>query len=61
MAKTWDQMTVDEKVEDLRRDIIDTMKTVNFWIKDHLNSASLASDAANAVKNLEQRIAKLEQ
>jgi hypothetical protein len=60
MAKTWDQMTLDEKVEDLHRDVIETMKTVNFWIKEHINSASVASEAANAVKTLEQRLAKLE-
>lgn len=61
MAKAWDELTLEEKVEDLRRDMIETMKTVNFWIKDHLNSAILASEAANSVKSLEQRIAKLGQ
>lgn len=60
MAKVWNEMTIEEKVEDIRRDMIETMKTVNFWIKDHLNSATVASEAAAAVKSLEQRIAKLD-
>lgn len=61
MAKAWDEMPLEEKVEDLRKDMVETMKTVNFWIKDHLNSATLASEAAESVKSLEQRIAKLGQ
>ncbi len=29
MARTWEQMTVEEKLDDLRRDLKATMQTVN--------------------------------
>ena len=61
MTKAWETMTNEEKIEDLRHDMIETMKTVNFWVKNHLNSANLAFEVAAAVRSLEQRIAKLDQ
>jgi hypothetical protein len=75
MSKTWEEMTAEEKIEELRRDMIKTMDAVSVWIREqqllgghhhdlknkHLATSSLASEVAAAVKTLEQRVSKLEQ
>ena len=73
MPKTWDQMTPAEKIEDLRRDMLSTMATVNQCVHNqqqlgayhndlmhkHAATSSLASEVAAAVRALEQKIATL--
>jgi hypothetical protein len=66
---------LEEKVEELRNDVIKTMEAVNLWQRDqqqlgahhhdlhkkHLATSSLATEVAAAVKVLEKRVSKLEQ
>ena len=73
MPKTWDQMTPAEKIEDLRRDMLSTMATVNQWVHNqqqlgayhndlmhkHTATSNLASEVAAAVKALEQKVVSL--
>lgn len=63
MAKTWEEMTAAEKIEDLRRDILKTMQTVNAWAQsqrelgqDHHRLSNFVSEVAEAVKKVETKL-----
>jgi hypothetical protein len=72
MPKTWEQMTTEEKVEDLRRDMKRTMETVNLWIeqqrqlrqshddlmKQHKETANQVSQLATALQTFLEALAK---
>ena len=74
MSKAWDQMTQPEKIEELRRDLLNTMATVNSWITSqqqlgafhndlmhkHSATAQLTGEVAKVVEVLEKKVAKLE-
>jgi len=63
MDKTWDQMTAAEKIEDLRRDMLRTMQTVNAWTQsqaalgqDHHRLSNFVNGVAEAVKKVETKL-----
>ena len=72
MPKTWEQMTIAEKVDDLRNDMKTTMATVNDWIvqqraneashnallQKHERLVNHLSEVAKAVEVLEAKAAK---
>lgn len=62
MAKTWEEMTDPERIQDLRKDMKETMATVNSLAQslrqlgaDHNRVSNLLSEVANAVKELERK------
>ena len=75
MAKTWEQMTQSEKIEDLRSDIKRIMESINGLSEQqrrlgefhhdlmtkHSATSNLASEVAGEVRVLEEKIAKLRQ
>lgn len=63
MDKKWDQMTSAEKIEDLRRDMLTTMQTVNVWVQSqrdlgqgHHRLSNFVNEVAEAVKKLETKL-----
>jgi len=63
MDKTWDQMTAAEKIEELRRDMLNTMQTVNAWVQsqrdlgqDHHRLSNFVNEVAEAVKKVETKL-----
>jgi hypothetical protein len=63
MAKTWDQLTPEEKIEDLRRDVVNLFDALNAsnraraLVATHVDEAkSLAREAIAAVKELNKRL-----
>ena len=74
MSKRWEQMAQAEKIEDLRKDMKETMATVNLWINQirqngeahnalynsHKQTSNLASEVAAAVRALEAKLAKID-
>ncbi len=54
MAKTWEQMSQSEKIEDLRRDIKSLMQAFSTLGADHNRQSNLLSEVAAAVKKLEE-------
>jgi hypothetical protein len=60
MAKNWDQMTQAEKIEELRRDIINTMARVN-QLDRHSDALERGiSSLAGNFDDLVRRVAVLE-
>jgi ornithine carbamoyltransferase len=74
MPKTWEQMTTEEKVEDLRRGVDRMTETVNLRIEqqkrlavfhndsmnNHTRTSSPLAEVAEALKILELRVQKLD-
>ena len=63
MAKTWDEMTTEEKVEDLRRDVKTIMDAVNSsneaqreLSKDHRRVSNMLAEVAKAVEEIERKV-----
>jgi hypothetical protein len=74
LAKSWEQLTQAEKIEDLRSDMKKVMGTINAWMEshrilaeghgilraEHSGTSNQATEVAAAVQDLENRVAKLE-
>ena len=65
MAKTWEQMTQAEKIEDLRRDVVRLFDAYNDLSRRltagsaHLGQvATVASEAARVVEGLKARLSE---
>jgi predicted nucleic acid-binding protein len=73
MAKIWVEMTQAEKIEDLRKDVLTIMGTVNTWVlaqqqlggfhhdlvRKYSATSHTVPEVAEAVKDLEKKVAAL--
>jgi hypothetical protein len=59
MAKTWEQMTEAEKIEDLRNDMKNTMATVNSWIAQQRRLGEYHNDLMKKVSEVSAAVQAL--
>ena len=59
MAKTWEQMTEAEKIEDLRNDMKNTMATVNSWIAQQKRLGEYHNDLMKKVSEVSAAVQAL--
>jgi hypothetical protein len=56
VAKTWEQMTQSEKIEDLRSDMKTTMTTVNMWIDQQKRLGEYHNDLMKKVSEVSEAV-----
>jgi uncharacterized protein YhaN len=61
MTKTWERLSEAEKIEELRRDVLNIMNTVNRRARHAAALEGGISEIAGRAHALESRVAKLEQ
>ena len=58
--KAWDELSSEDKIEDLRKDLGRTMAIVNVLVRDHDDMRSTATSLGVELKHLTERVARLE-
>ena len=59
MEKQWEEMTQEEKIEDLRRDMKKTMDTVNAWIAQTQQLGAFHNDLMKKVSEVSKLVESL--
>lgn len=59
MAKTWEQMTQAEKIEDLRHDLKNTMTAVNSWAAQQKRLGEYHNDLMKKVSEVSAAVQAL--
>jgi hypothetical protein len=60
MTKKWEDLTQAEKIEDLRRDMLATMATVNSWIAQQKQLGAFHNDLMRKVSEVSEAVRVLE-